>query len=165
MGRAPAGKRFVTKLLPGCYTSVTLRVHNGCLKTRCSSPFPFITLGASGFRLYMRARRPEAHNRRRPTPCRSRQRLCQLLLAQLSTSHSLCSQVIEQGYHMAVRNARLHAELAAKGGPKALSVATSYLCPNGRGLAGVALRPRLALCPALAAPPASAHSPKRSATP
>jgi hypothetical protein len=63
---------------------------------------------------------------RLPTRGRSRQRLCHLLLAQpkvMSTGHSLCSQVIEQGYHMAVRNARLHQDLAAGRGPEVLNSA------------------------------------------
>jgi hypothetical protein len=41
----------------------------------------------------------------------------------MTTGLLLCSQVIERGYHMAVRNARLHEDLATGRGPKLLSVA------------------------------------------
>jgi hypothetical protein len=45
----PSWKRFVIKLLPSCYPGVTPCVHNvGYQKPRCSSPFPFITLGGTG---------------------------------------------------------------------------------------------------------------------
>jgi hypothetical protein len=34
-------QRFVTKRLPSCYPSVTVRAHNGYQQDRCSPPFPF----------------------------------------------------------------------------------------------------------------------------
>ena len=54
--RTPAQICFVTKLLPSCYPSVTVRLHNECQLIRCPSPFPFpyVTLGAPGFRLYVK---------------------------------------------------------------------------------------------------------------
>src|SRR5829696_3577983 len=125
MGGTPAGKRFVTKLLPSCYTSVTLRVHNGCPKARCS--FPFHHTRGTGFSTLREGKKAGGSSSAlTDTGSVATTVLAGASPAQpkvMTTGPLLCSQVIERGYHMAVRNARLHEDLAAGRGPKLLSVA------------------------------------------